>query len=210
MASNVPWCDTPFALIPTPGRGGNVKNLPQSVFIARDMCCAHNNMLRSLNSIYQQCIHVSEVQDIRDLLKYAEFWCGWIYEHHEGEETFLFPCVEDITGVKDLMEKNVAQHHAFLPGLEELSTYVNTTKVGEYDGKKLRSIIEEFGHKLTEHLTDEIQTLLALKEYDSSPKLMEAYNKFDLEMRKGDKVRATCLRSKQRPLTDEFSPFSSR
>ncbi|KAH8770313.1 hypothetical protein BGZ57DRAFT_1017042 [Hyaloscypha finlandica] len=185
-SSKAPWADAPFALISSPGRGENLQKLDDAVFIARDMANAHNGMLRALNSIYQQCIFVKEPKDVKDLLLYATFWCDWIHEHHTGEETFLFPQIEEITGVKGLMEVNVAQHHAFMEGLEAFHKYAKETKVEEYDGLKLKLLIDRFGGKLTKHLTEEIGTLLGLKTYDG-PALKKAYLKFDGEMRKGEK-----------------------
>jgi hemerythrin-like domain-containing protein len=188
MASDkAPWADMPFSLIPTPGRGEDMKKLDDAVFIAYEMACAHNGMIRALNSIYQQCIFVKEPKDIQDLLQYATFWCNWIHEHHDGEESFLFPNVEKITGVKGLMEVNVSQHHAFMDGLEELQRYVKKTKVDGYDGMKLRGVIDGFGGKLAAHLSEEIETLLGLKVYDGRA-LRKAFMEFDAEMRKGDKV----------------------
>ena len=186
-SNNLPWADTPFALIPTPGRGENLAKLDDIVFIAREMANAHNGMLRALNSIYQQCIYVKEPKDIKDLLLYANFWCDWIHEHHEGEENFFFPQVEKITGVEGLMEVNVEQHQAFMGGLEEFQMFVKETDVEDFDGREMRRIIEAFGGKLTKHLTEEIETLLGLNIYDGAA-LRKAYMVFDLEMRKGDKV----------------------
>jgi hypothetical protein len=182
-----PWADTPFALIPTPGHAENLKTMEETVFIAREMACAHNGMLRGLNSIYQQCIFVKEPKDIQDLLLYTSFWCDWLYEHHEGEEALLFPSIEKITGVNGLMEANVAQHYAFTEGLKELKTYAKETKFEGYDGVRLRGIIDGFGHKLTTHLTEEIGTLLSLKPYDGAA-LKKACIEFDAKMRKGDKA----------------------
>ncbi len=164
-----------------------MKKLDDTVFIAYEMACAHNAMIRSLNSIYQQCIFVKAPKDIQDLLQYTTFWCDWIHEHHDGEESSFFPKVEKITGVKGLMEVNVAQHHAFMDGLEELHRYVKETKAEEYDGMKLRGIIDGFGGKLTTHLNEEIETLSGLKMFDGQA-LRKAYMEFDAEMRKGDKV----------------------
>ncbi|EHL02819.1 hypothetical protein M7I_1081 [Glarea lozoyensis 74030] len=140
-------------------------------------------MIRALNSIYNQCIYVKKPQDIRDLLLYSKFWCDWIHEHHDEEEKLLFPAIERITKVDGIMEKNVAQHEAFMPGLEEFQRYAETTKPELYDGQQLRDIIDKFGSKLTVHLTEEIETLLGLESYDG-PVLKEAYIKFDLELRK--------------------------
>lgn len=189
MAATIkPWADTPFKLIQTPGGSDDVKMLSDTVWVAREMACAHNGMLRGLNSIYQQAIFVTEPKDIEELLLYAKFWCDWIDDHHEGEETIFFPQVEEITGVEGLMAKNVAQHHAFLPGLENLKKYASETKAGSYDGAELRKVIDEFGVALTQHLTKEIATLLDLGKYDAKA-LKVAYVAFDEAMRQGEKVR---------------------
>jgi hemerythrin-like domain-containing protein len=188
MASTPPpWADAPFPLLPTPGRGQEISKLPPHLHIACEMACAHNALLRGLNSIYQQCPFVSSPTDIKDLLTYTTFWCSWIREHHEGEETLLFPALEEGTGVKGLMEKNVEQHHAFMSGFRELETWVKEVKVEEYDGGKLRGIIDQFGEKLTEHLSEEITTLLELKEYDGVG-IMKAFGVFDKAMQQGEKV----------------------
>ncbi|KUJ22653.1 uncharacterized protein LY89DRAFT_680770 [Mollisia scopiformis] len=187
MASNnAPWADAPFALIPTPGDGQDLNRLHEAVFLAREMACAHNGMLRSLNSIYQQCVHVSESQDILDLLQYSKFWCAWLEEHHEAEEKWYFPDIERITGVEDLMAGMVTQHKDFMPGLEELTKYVNETTVEAYDGRELRRIVDDFGAILTKHLTEEVEVLAALEVHDG-PALKHAYLEFDKELRKGDK-----------------------
>jgi hemerythrin-like domain-containing protein len=188
-----PWADTPFPLISLPGRGLDLSKAHESVYVAREMTFAHNGMIRSLNSIYQQCIYVSSPSDIADLLEYTQFWCDWIHEHHQGEETLFFPRIENITGSNGFMEKNVTQHHAFEPGLMELQRWVKDAKVESYDGMKLRGVIDDFGGKLTQHLTEEIQTLLELRIYDG-PALKNTWNAFDLEMRKGDKVSSALMR----------------
>ncbi|KAL2072668.1 hypothetical protein VTL71DRAFT_12011 [Oculimacula yallundae] len=184
--AEAPWADTPFSLIPTPGRGEVVSKLPVPIYIAREMACAHNGMLRALNSIYQQCIYVSNPEDIKDLLKYIQFWCGWIHEHHDAEEEFYFPEVERLTGVKGLMATNVAQHHAFMPGLEAFGKYATETSVEEYDGLKMRAIVDSFGGILSKHLSEEIQTLLELDAYDGAV-MKKLYDEFDLKLRAGDK-----------------------
>jgi len=193
MATTIkPWADTPFKLIPTPGESDDVNTLSAIVWVAREMACAHNGMLRGLNSVYQQCIFVHEAKDIEDLLLYTKFWCDWIDEHHEGEETIFFPQVEIVTGVEGLMAKNVAQHHAFLPGLQKLKKYTSETKAGNYTGEELRRVVDEFGAMLTRHLTEEIATLLDLEAYDAKA-LKVAYVEFDEAMRQGEKVRAVSI-----------------
>jgi len=85
------------------------------------------------------------------------------------------------------MEANVSQHHAFLSGLEELERYAKETKVEDYDSSKVVGIIDGFGQIFSEHLADEIETLLKLDVYDAK-KLKDIYDIFELELRKGDKV----------------------
>jgi hypothetical protein len=48
-------------------------------------------------------------------------------------------------------------------------------------------LIDSFGPLLAKHLTDEIETLLELEKYDIKA-IREAYIRFDLKMREGDKV----------------------
>jgi hemerythrin-like domain-containing protein len=187
VETNLPWADTPFTLIPIPPRGQSPATEHESVAIARDMAFAHNGMLRCLNSIYQQCPYVKEPADIKDLLLYIRVWHDWIHEHHEAEEQILFPGFEEIAGIKGLMEKNVAQHEAFLPGLAELAKYAKETTVEEYDAMQLRKIIDRFGPILATHLTDEIQTLLDLRKFDG-PALMKVYMKLEEEVKKADPV----------------------
>lgn len=191
--TSTPWADTPFSLILTPGRSIDLTTSHASIFIAREMACAHNGMLRALNSIYNQCLYVSSPTDIHDLVMYTKFWIDWIHEHHEAEEKMFFVDVERITGVKDWGSANVLQHESFMKGLHDLEKYVNTLLDGgkelenEYDGAHMRGLIDAFAPDLATHLNDEIGTLLALKPFDG-PKLRQAYDEFDLELRKGDKV----------------------
>ena len=184
-----PWADRPFALIP-------IKTIKPSasldaLYIASEMANAHNGLIRSLNSMYLQAPYVTKDADIQDLLQFAIFWESWIEEHHLGEEKFFFPDVARITGQKDIMDTNIEQHHAFLPGMQDFLAYVKECKKGDCAGKfdrvKFVQLIDSFGPLLAKHLTDEIETLLELEKYDIKA-IKEAYIRFDLKMRKGDKV----------------------
>jgi hypothetical protein len=125
----------------------------------------------------------------------------------------FFPDVERITGDVGLMSRNVEQHHTFLPGLEAFEKYtkgcIAKDSEDKYDGEKFRSVIrtcvpatlvpgmntnelwskESFAPALAEHLSDEITTLSGLGSYtEKVAALKEAYVKFDLKLREGDKV----------------------
>lgn len=89
-------------------------------------------------------------------------------EHHDNEEELFFPRLEELVGVPGLMTSNVEQHVAFHDGLETLQAYLGAVEAGEdkFDGKRLRGIIDSFMPVLTEHLHDEIKTLVALDKYE--------------------------------------------
>jgi hemerythrin-like domain-containing protein len=162
------WADTPFKLIPTPF---GTKDLSPgkahgSQFIAQSMTHIHNCILRLLNAMYNQAPYVESPEDIRDFLQFVKHWHDELEHHHMTEEECFFLKVEEATGQKGIMEGNTEQHHMFGPGLEALGNYATTTGVHDYDGMKLREIIDSFGEILTTHLTEEIDTLLGLEKYD--------------------------------------------
>ncbi|KAH8807607.1 hypothetical protein F5884DRAFT_731479 [Xylogone sp. PMI_703] len=177
---------TPFTLIPIPHAREDITNMHSAIWVAREMACAHNCMLRCLNSIYHQCTFVKKPEDIKDMLTYMRFWYDWIHEHHDGEESIFFPMIEELSGEKGLMEANIAQHRAFEDGLEEVGRYAKETRLNHYDGVEVREMLDRVGPVLAQHLKDEIETLLALDKYDDK-KVKKTWVEFDLAMRKGDK-----------------------
>ncbi|KAM0550703.1 hypothetical protein ACHAPJ_008768 [Fusarium lateritium] len=86
------------------------------------------------------------------------------------------------------MERNKEQHAAFTPAFGRFHEYVQTCDPAKYDGQHLRSLIDEFGDVLTQHLHDEIQTLRDLRKYDSKP-IQEAYKRFEKELMNTDNHR---------------------
>ena len=66
------------------------------------------------------------------------------------------------------MEENVIQHKAFSEGLNAFWDYIKAVQAKElpYVGQKVIQLIDNFGPTLREHLTDEINTLLALNQYN--------------------------------------------
>jgi iron-sulfur cluster repair protein YtfE (RIC family) len=68
------------------------------------MAIIHNAFLRSLNSIYLQAPHIKDPNDIKDFMVYVENWHDGLHQHHETEETIVFPLFAKDTGIKDIME----------------------------------------------------------------------------------------------------------
>lgn len=155
------------------------------------MALAHNGILRGLNSIYLQATHIprEDLETVRDFLIYCQCWCESIHHHHDAEEDIFFPSIETITNVKGIMERNVEQHRAFTPGFDAFLEYARTCPPKEYDGEKIKSLIEAFAESLTQHLTEEVDTLRHLDKYDSA-RIRKAYDVFENSLRGSDNVSA--------------------
>ena len=110
------------------------------------MSLAHNGILRGLNSIYLQATHIprDDLNTIQDFLTYCQRWCESMHHHHESEENIFFPSIELISGVRGTMERNVEQHRAFTPCFDLFQEYSRTCAPKEYDGRKIKSLIEGF------------------------------------------------------------------
>jgi hemerythrin-like domain-containing protein len=158
------------------------------------MSLAHNGIIRGLNSIYLQAPHLppQDASTARDFLTYCQCWSESMHHHHDAEEKAFFPDIETLSGVKGLMEENVEQHRAFTPGFEAFETYCRTCEPAEYDGQKLRDLVEGFAEPLVRHLRDEIETLRALDKYDST-RVRQAYQRFEKLLMATDNVSSSLL-----------------
>ncbi|OLN97579.1 hypothetical protein CCHL11_01142 [Colletotrichum chlorophyti] len=170
MSRQKPWADGPFELISST-RAGAKKGAKATGAncMAEDMTIIHNLIIRILNTVYLQCVNVEKSPgDVHDFVSYALEWSRMVEEHHHTEEETVFPDIEEMAGVPGLMQGNVAQHEAFHVGLQEYMEYLGKVQKGEekYSGERLRGIINSFMPVLRQHLSDEIDTLLKLGEYD--------------------------------------------
>jgi hemerythrin-like domain-containing protein len=164
------WADSPFKLIETPRRKLGRKALSQesgAFACANEMALVHNCLIRALNCIYLQAPNVHLPKDISDFLEFMQSWSLFVHMHHETEESVFFPLIENYIGMPGFMEKNVEQHHGFGPGMGAYDDYLKACQEGKetFDGEKVRKIVDSFGAIFTQHLTEEIDTLLALEEY---------------------------------------------
>ena len=113
-----------------------------------------------------------------------------MHHHHDAEEAVFFPSIEEITNVPGLMARNVEQHQAFTPGFERFQEYVQTCRPPDYDGQKLKTLVEGFAEPLTQHLYDEIETLRGLDKYDSK-RIKQAYQRLEKSLMATDNVRGS-------------------
>ncbi len=160
------------------------------------MALAHNGILRGLNSIYLQAPQLprQDLAAIRDFLTYCQCWCESMHHHHDAEEHDFFPTIEQISNVPGIMQRNIEQHRAFTPGFDLFQAYARSCPPKDYDGQKIRSLIEAFAEPLTQHLHEEIETLRALDVYDSA-RVRQAYQRLEKTLMATDNVR--------RPLTHQ-------
>jgi hemerythrin-like domain-containing protein len=131
------------------------------------MACVHNCFMRAFNGIYHHAAVVPPAE-YHSFVSYAYNCYAGLHAHHEGEENFAFPALEEATGEKGLMDVNVHQHEAFHDGLAEFASYLEGLlkgDVSQFSGTKLRSILDSFAPALNQHLHDEIPTLLGLAKY---------------------------------------------
>ncbi|EON97414.1 putative hemerythrin hhe cation binding domain-containing protein [Phaeoacremonium minimum UCRPA7] len=170
MTTTKKWADGPFELISSSRLGYKPGEKVKPVHtIAEEMIIVHNLLLRGINSIYLQCINVErDPAVVPDFVSYAETWGKTVHEHHDAEETLVFPEMEELAGEPGLMEANVAQHKAFHDGVGTYQAYLADVGAGKekYDGQRLKAIIDSFMPVLRQHLSDEIDSLMALEKYE--------------------------------------------
>lgn len=190
-----PWADQPFTLIPTPteDQTKGVCELPSAsrraqanklkydkvvIEVAREMCLAHNAMIRNLNAIYLQCEHVTIPKDQADFIIFCQAAIEVIHTHHAMEEANFFPQIAEYTGQPDIMERNIEQHRAFDEGLTTFEKFIYKLTPEEYNGLELKKLLESFASVLVVHLEEEIETLLALNEFGGE-KLKPIFKSFN-------------------------------
>lgn len=155
----------PLPLIPTPDHDSKSHG---AVKCAVEMVLVHNCLIRAVNSIYYHAPYVTDPEDIRDFLFFVATFVDVTWYHHDGEEKYIFPRWAEATNAPELLKDNVAEHRAFHRGLDELSKYAKTTQPSEYKSEDLVKILNTFTTPLATHLTNEIDSLLAMQKYDSN------------------------------------------
>ncbi|KAJ3549664.1 hypothetical protein NM208_g389 [Fusarium decemcellulare] len=182
------WADKPYSLISTLPFSKDTSHA--AYYVATQMALAHNGILRGLNSIYLQARHIphDDLATVQDFLTYCQCWCESMHHHHDAEEDLFFPSIEQITNSPGIMERNIQQHQAFTPGFNLFHEYARSCLPADYDGQKIKNLIEAFGKVLTQHLHDEIETLRGLDVYNSE-RIRKAYQRFEKELMNTDNYR---------------------
>ena len=92
------------------------------------------------------------------------------------------------------MERNVVQHHAFLPALEAFAEYAEgcLSKKQTFDAKHFIGLIDAFGQTVSTHLKDEIDTLRGLGKYNVQ-EIKKSYMLLAADAQKASKVDSSPL-----------------
>ncbi|ORY16455.1 hypothetical protein BCR34DRAFT_584396 [Clohesyomyces aquaticus] len=191
-SSKYGWEDGPMQLITTPMFKTGATD--QYTFVASEMALVHNCISRAFNSIYHQARLISP-SDHSTFISYSYSCYQGLEAHHDGEETILFPAIEAATGQKGIMEANIKQHEAFHPGFHAWGAWLKDLTEGKdtWDGDKCVALMDSFTEPLSQHLQDEIPTLLGLAKFGDSMDLKA------LTQKEADTVMKGLSKTKQMP-----------
>lgn len=169
MSSSPPaWSQKPLSLIATPRYISNTPSMDIYTLTATQMALVHNSFIRAYNHVYHLASKVPP-DDYHNFISYSLAIYTTLVQHHDGEEKHFFPLVEEGAGVVGLMDENVKQHGDFEAAHEAYGDYLQSLITGNttarFSPARLRALIEAFAPALSQHLKDEIETLLALKQY---------------------------------------------
>lgn len=144
------------------------------------MAIVHNAIIRSLNAIYQQAPHVTGSNQVVPFLGFCLAWIQLISAHHDGEEEICFPAIDRMTDEKGVMDIAVEQHAVFHDDLVRFQTYLAACQKGDedFDGEKIRHMVDNLAPALVDHLHQEITTILELERFGADkmrdlPKVFE-------------------------------------
>lgn len=172
------WPEHPFALIHNTTTGASHQCSHYSHHAAKLMASTHNTILRGLNAVYAQSFYVGPgTKSAADLLNYCSLVIDFLHHHHEVEELVFFPAISAAIGDSSFTEQNVAQHRAFESGLEAVHLYATATPPVCFSAYTLRQMLESFAPVLTQHLHDEIPSILSLHNKMPSAALRQIYSK---------------------------------
>lgn len=130
-----------------------------------------------------------------DLMLYIKAWAGGVHVHHSHEEAIFFPRVAELAKEAGLdaacMEGNAEQHHAFEDGIKGTLVWAGEVREGkrEFDAQALLGLIDTFAPLLTQHLHDEINSLIGLDKCDGKKMLKAIKDTADEGLKDADPVR---------------------
>lgn len=172
QSTTKPLADTPFALINDTGASdpSNAHIPPEHYCLemAYTMAQIHNTILRGINSIYNQALDIKAgTKEAEDFIYWNQCVYHFLHHHHMNEEETFFPLLKEVTGDPKFCDTETKEHDEFDIGAKKWKEYIYNVRSEDYDGIKLRSLLDDFGPLLHQHLVAEIPWLLTLHKYDS-------------------------------------------
>ncbi|KAJ6486719.1 hypothetical protein C8R45DRAFT_1098017 [Mycena sanguinolenta] len=151
----------PYPLLEMPP--GDFKNMydypAMQASSALNMAAAHNAFIQGINAMVLHAPIVANDR-VQPFVVFCLAVVDNIHHHHDLEESFYFPELENKLGAGTLAA-SVEQHHAFVPQLVQLKEYLEAVKAGKekYNGVLLVDQIHSFSDVMIDHLHQEIPAL---------------------------------------------------
>ncbi|KIY45636.1 hypothetical protein FISHEDRAFT_48882 [Fistulina hepatica ATCC 64428] len=120
------------------------------------MAWMHLIIWHSWKSTYYWASHIPE-GDFVNYKEYALLSVGFLVDHHNAEESALFPVIEERS--PGSMAKNHEQHESFLKEVEDLVAYLQAATEESFDAAALRGKVDSILFLVMQHLADELDSL---------------------------------------------------
>jgi len=125
----------------------------------------HNHFRHTFNEIYSRCDSITSSADdkdeLDDLLAYAYSLFRHLDAHHSIEETYIFPILAERMPQFARNGDHLKEHEEIHHGLDEYVAYIKKCRKDnkEWDGEKMKSIMDSFRGVLFKHLDHEVESL---------------------------------------------------
>ncbi|KAF9074274.1 hypothetical protein BDP27DRAFT_1317577 [Rhodocollybia butyracea] len=147
--------------------------------------------------------------DFQHYSEYALLTAKFLIDHHEVEESDLFPVLEKKMGAES-MSQNEAQHHAFLHQLEGIVEYIRSAQISpaKFDAATYRAKVDAILVPIMQHLSDELDTLESSKllEHFSESEIDQINKAINKASRQGDNHKMLPFLLRNLPPNSPFPP----
>ncbi|EGO04218.1 hypothetical protein SERLA73DRAFT_173661 [Serpula lacrymans var. lacrymans S7.3] len=119
-----------------------------------NMARAHDTFKAGYDSIFSR-LDNPPTNDLANFMGYCAAWAFAIAEHHDTEETIVFPRLEGRVDFSTELE----QHKVVHAGLDEIIPYIQSaqTDTSMFDAEKLKGMMQAFREPLFRHMDEELE-----------------------------------------------------
>lgn len=158
---------------------GSKKYHSDTIYAAQKMANLHNGLFSMLRSAYYEANRCSAAIDEQATSNAKSIYngtflivmqlCEQLDVHHSIEENYVFPQLNRYAG-KPIMASEVEQHKQIHSALNKLLSFATTQHYAtDMPNKenliKLIRLLDDMAEPLSQHMRDEIDTILTLQDY---------------------------------------------